>query len=450
MYKIALNALENFKNINTRPDVLFDFLKLISFYFIYKAIVQTASQNPYNFYFKGIKDIEGDIIQKMDCLGNNCERIYKMSGISKHLTKNRDFNKEFKESNNPEYYDSFMQNLQGIGFQFDRNCSLIFMHGAVEEITGYKKEEILSGKIDWINIIKPEDRFVIFEKREKLKSNPDSIVESEYRICRKDGETKWVREIIQRIPENQESSGRFKVEEFQGLIYDITKRKMSEEALEKIDRIRIREVHHRIKNNLQVISSLLSLQAEQFEDEKVIEAFKESQKRIESIALIHEELHEGEGTDSLDFADYLHKLIKDLSNSYRVDNNNINFKLELEQVNLSMSTAIPLGIVVNELISNSLKYAFPDKKEGEIWINFCKIEAFSAKYEIPEPDQDYLRRKNSRYVLRVKDNGKGIPEEIDFQNPDTLGLQLINVLVEQIGGLIHLKREHGTEFIILF
>ena len=122
-----------------------------------------------------------------------------------------------------------------------------------------------------------------------MKSNPRLVIENELRIRKKNGETKWVRKIIRGIESAPEGSGNF-----QGLAYDITERKMAEEALEKIERIRIKEVHHRIKNNLQVISSLLSLQAEKFDDREVIEAFRESQNRVASIAMIHEELHGGE------------------------------------------------------------------------------------------------------------------------------------------------------------
>ena len=417
--------------------------KLLSFYLVYKAVVDIGFEEPCSFLFKELKSREEDFRQKAISLGDEYNYICKLIGVNKYPAEHK--NKNLEGDYDRESYHSFMQHFPGIGFQLDNDFVPVSIHGPVEEMTGYRREDIISGKVDLMELIVPEDQPLIFKKRDKLKSNPKFVIENEFRIRKKNGEIKWVREITQEISSRPENSGKY-----QSLIYDITERKMTEEALLKIDRIRIKEVHHRIKNNLQVISSLLSLQAEKFEDEKVIEAFKESQKRIESIAMIHEKLHEGEGIDSLDFADYLRKLTTDLFSSYRVGNDSISLKLELEQVYLGMDTAIPLGIIVNELISNSLKHAFPDGMEGEIHINLCKMETFTSMYDISDPDRGCLKKEDFRYILTVKDNGKGIPEEIDFQNANSLGLQLINILVEQLGGCIELKRSQGTEYVIGF
>ncbi|MGA9189001.1 MAG: PocR ligand-binding domain-containing protein [Methanosarcina sp.] len=241
------------------------------------------------------------------------------------------------------------------------------------------------------------------------------------------------------------------------LIYrDITKRKEAEAALEKIQEAHIKEIHHRIKNNLQVISSLLDLQAEKFSTlevchtSEVVEAFMESQNRVASMALIHEELYKGDELKTLDFAAYLQNLTANLFGSYNLRNNDIVLKLDLEEIHLGMDTAIPLGIIVNELISNALKHAFPAGRAGEIHINLCKKESFALNYDIPGPCSSYMEKKGFHYVLTVADNGKGIPEEIEFPNTDSLGLQLVNILVEQIDGCIELKRNHGTKFTIWF
>ncbi|WP_269850423.1 sensor histidine kinase [Methanosarcina horonobensis] len=233
------------------------------------------------------------------------------------------------------------------------------------------------------------------------------------------------------------------------MMYDITDRKIAEESLEKMDKIRIKEIHHRIKNNLQVICSLLSLEADKFSDEKMLEAFRESQNRVASMALIHEELYRGDKNDALDFAAYLRKFASDLFSSYNLGNN-VSLRMDLEQAYLDMDTAIPLGIIVNELISNSLKHAFPAGSKGEICINLQRTETFAARSEMSSSDEDCREENGFQYILRVVDNGKGIPEEIDFQNADSLGLQLINILVEQIDGYVELKRDRGTEFAILF
>jgi PAS domain S-box-containing protein len=444
------------------PSIIGLFFKLLSFYLVYKAIVDIGFEEPCSLLFRELKHREEDFRQKAVFFEDEYGHICRMIG-KRYLTAYRSAKKE----DNPEYesdsYSSYMQNLQGIGFQFNKEFKLIFLHGSVEEMTGYSKQDFLSGKVDWQEITIPEDRHAISKKKEKLKLNINSIVESEYRIQRKDGEIKWVREIVQRILDESESSGKF-----QGLVYDITERKMAEEALEKIDKIRLKEVHHRIKNNLQVISSLLSLQAEKFEDKEVIEAFRESQNRVESIAMIHERLHESESTDAFEFSDYLRKLTTDLFSSYNVGNRNISLKLNLEQVYLGMNTAVPLGIIVNEIVSNSLKHAFPSGKEGEININFYRTETLATEYGISGQDKNRPRKEdckdckdcindckdsinnNFRYMLIVADNGTGIPKEVDFQNTESLGLQLVNILVEQIGGCIELKKSQGTKYIIYF
>ncbi|MCC4770447.1 hypothetical protein FXV91_09695 [Methanosarcina sp. DH2] len=232
----------------------------------------------------------------------------------------------------------------------------------------------------------------------------------------------------------------------------LTERKKVEEALAKIESARQKEIHHRIKNNLQVISSLLDLQAEKFNnrecinDSEVLEAFRQSKDRIISIALIHEELHEGKGTDTLNFSPYLQKLVENLSRTYSLGNIDISLNLDLEKnIFFDMDTAVPLGMIVNELISNSFKYAFPGRDKGII-----QIKLFSEGTRNELSNKKEHAGKGTGYTLIVSDNGIGISEKIDFENPDTLGLQLVNVLTDQLDGEIEIKRNKGTEFTIWF
>ena len=235
-----------------------------------------------------------------------------------------------------------------------------------------------------------------------------------------------------------------------GMLTDITERKKAEEALKNIEIARKQEIHHRIKNNLQVISSLLDLQAEKFnnrediKDSEVLEAFRESQDRVMSIALIHEELHEGGGDNALNFSPYLEKLVENLFQTYSLGNANISLNMDLEDnIFFDMDTAVPLGMIVNELVSNSLKYAFPGRKKGEIQIKLFKEE--KAGNELNNEEEEFTG-KGTGYTLIVSDDGVGIPEKIDLENSDTLGLQLVNILVDQLDGEIKLKRDVGTEF----
>jgi len=236
------------------------------------------------------------------------------------------------------------------------------------------------------------------------------------------------------------------------VVTDLTERKKNEEMLANIETARKKEIHHRIKNNLQVISSLLDLQAEKFnnrgciKDSEILEAFRVSQDRVISMALIHEELHEGGEIDTLNFSPYLERLVENLFHTYTLGDSCISLNLDLEEnIFFDMDTAVPLGLIVNELVSNSLKYAFAGRSKGEV-----QIKLFSQETEKELNNKERLPGRTCRYTLVVSDNGIGIPEDIDFENPDSLGLQLVGILVDQLDGEIELNRENGTEFLIKF
>jgi two-component sensor histidine kinase len=223
---------------------------------------------------------------------------------------------------------------------------------------------------------------------------------------------------------------------------DINERIKAEKSMAKAEDARKKEIHHRIKNNLQVISSLLDLQADKFNDKKVVEAFRESQNRVISMALIHEELYKEERTDTLNFSDYLKKLAENLFQTYRVSSKNIRLNLDLEEnVLFDMDIAVPLGIIVNELVSNSIKHAFMERDKGEILIKLHREESKVRKTE---------GTKSTNFVLSVSDNGIGIPKNLEIEELDSLGLQLVSSLVEQLDGELGLKRNNGTEFTIRF
>jgi two-component sensor histidine kinase len=248
-----------------------------------------------------------------------------------------------------------------------------------------------------------------------------------------------------------------------GTVQDITERKKAEKALVNLEIARKKEIHHRIKNNLQVISSLLDLQAENFSSKKfikdsdVLNAFRESQDRIMSIALIHEELHEGGGNNTLYFSPYLEKLVENLFQTYSLGNTSISLCTDLEEnIFFDMDTAVPLGIIVNELVSNSLKHAFKGRSKGEIQIKLFKEESDGeekAGNGLKNNNKGSTGKytgtgKDTKYTLIVSDDGTGIPEKINLESSDTLGLQLVNILVDQMDGEIELKRDKGTEFVI--
>ncbi|HMB46576.1 MAG TPA: PAS domain S-box protein [Candidatus Methanoperedens sp.] len=216
---------------------------------------------------------------------------------------------------------------------------------------------------------------------------------------------------------------------------DITERKVAEDKIKaslKEKETLLKEIHHRVKNNLQIVSSLLDHQSQFIKDKKVIEIFTDSQNRIASMALVHEKLYQSKDLGKIDFSDYINDLAANLFQSYIENSGKIRLNMKIENIQLDIDFAIPCGLIINELVTNSLKYAFPAGSVGEIKIVFRKtIE--------------------NMLELVISDNGVGIPPDLDFRKTGSLGLHLVTILAEnQLHGKINLNRNEGTEFKIEF
>jgi PAS domain S-box-containing protein len=212
---------------------------------------------------------------------------------------------------------------------------------------------------------------------------------------------------------------------------DITERKKSEEkimaSLEEKELL-LDEVHFRVRNNMQIISSILALQSATYDDEKVIDAFNECQNRIKSMALVHGELYRTKDFSRIDFKEYIETLTQTLLDSYKKKAQAVSLKIDAKEIFLDIDTAIDLGLVLNELVTNSLKHAFPEKREGEIQISLQNID-------------------KEKIELKVKDNGIGLPDGFNIRNTDSLGLKLVTLLAEvQLQGEVRVKQDNGTEF----
>ena len=216
------------------------------------------------------------------------------------------------------------------------------------------------------------------------------------------------------------------------IAHDITKRKEIEEKLEKTleeKNTLMKEIYHRTKNNLMVISSLLNLQSRYIKDKNTQSIFKESQNRAKSMAMIHEKLYRLGDLEHLDFAEYIVNLSNDLYNTYTLDKNLIKLDLNIDDVTLNVDISIPLALILNELLTNSLKHAFPDGK-GKILVE--------------------LKNYDENYQLSVCDNGIGFPEDLDYHDTNTLGMLIVNSLTDQIEGELNLERNNGTRFTVTF
>jgi PAS domain S-box-containing protein len=328
-----------------------------------------------------------------------------------------------------QFYDSSMFGL----FYYNMNGSVTDANDKFLEMIGYTREDLQAGLIEWDKMSPPEyrslDEYAISELKATGIGTP-----YEKEFIRKDGSRIPI--FLGAVTNDDEHN------EGVAFVLDITERKETEEALAKIEIVRKQEIHHRIKNNLQVVSSLLDLQSEMFNgrecirDSEVLEAFRNSQNRVISMALIHEELYKGGGFETLNFSSYIEELTKSLLQSYSIGNIDISLNIDLvENAFFDMDNAIPLGIIVNELVSNSFKHAFPGRDKGEIQIKLQREEGEDC---------------SSTFVLSVSDNGVGIPENLDIEDLESLGLQLVTSLVDQLDGELELKRNNGTEFTIRF
>ena len=214
---------------------------------------------------------------------------------------------------------------------------------------------------------------------------------------------------------------------------DITDRKQAEEKIKASLREKetlLKEIHHRVKNNLQVISSLLSLQSRYIEDKRFLEIFRESENRVRTMALVHKMLYQSEDLSAVGFDGFISNLVGFLLQSYRTDSSAIKVNLDVHDIQLDIAAAIPFGLILNELISNALKHAFPGEAKGEISLS--------------------MRVEGDRVVTRFQDSGIGFPETLDFRTTQSLGLQLVNILVGQLMGTIEPVVDGGTTFNITF
>jgi two-component sensor histidine kinase len=215
---------------------------------------------------------------------------------------------------------------------------------------------------------------------------------------------------------------------------EITNQKLAAEAITaslKEKEALLKEIHHRVKNNLQVISSLVSLQALSIKDSYASAAFQDIQNRIKSMAIIHEKLYLSKNFSSIVFGDYIGEIAKSLFQSYDVDPGRIVFRSDIKDITLGIETAVPCGLIINELVANSLKHAFPDGRKGEIFIAMTRDE-------------------EAGYTLSIKDNGTGTQQQIDLERAPTLGLRLVKILTQQLNGSIEIHGNGGIEFIVQF
>tara|TARA_Y100000294_G_C8542167_1_gene331649 strand:+ start:251 stop:1630 length:1380 start_codon:yes stop_codon:yes gene_type:complete len=293
------------------------------------------------------------------------------------------------------------------------------------------------------------------KKLEKSKNNLNILLEERTKDLKNKTELLMIEINDRKLAEEKLKTAYKELEGTQkaslNIMVDLYNQRKELDASLKEKEVLLREIHHRVKNNMQVMSSLLSLQAHHVKDKKDLELFKESQTRIKSMSLIHEKLYQTKNLANIDFNDYIKSLANDMFSLYNVNINKIGLKINVEDVSFTIDAVVPLGLVINELLSNSLKYAFPGERKGEIRIFMGKISDFGYENKNLKESKSEIRDQQSEIEFIFSDNGVGIPENIDYRNTKSLGLQLVTDLAEgQLGGKIELNRDKGTEFRIRF
>ena len=303
---------------------------------------------------------------------------------------------------------------------------LDFSPGA-EMIFGYWKGDVIGERLAILHL--PEDREKLTEIHRKMKKREVEF-SGEITLLRKTGEQ--FPALLTIYPLRDESGA---VGAALAVCIDITIMKRAEAQiratlLEKENLLR--EIHHRVKNNMQVVSALLVLQSKKTKDRKILEMFRDSEHRIKTMALIHENLYQSRTFGTIDLAEYLTRLIQYLFRSYEERSAGVTLDLDVREITLDIDTALPCSLIINELVSNSLKYAFPEGRGGKISIRVTRDEG-------------------PVYTMEIRDDGVGLPADLDLETTETLGLRLVHGLaVSQLGGSIETGTGEGTSFIIRF
>jgi PAS domain S-box-containing protein len=282
-------------------------------------------------------------------------------------------------------------------------------------------------KNGWMHLLPREDYDrTIADWRQCIQTG--SFWDYEYRIVDKKGK---VFIVLSRGAPHADSTG--KISSWVGIHLDITERKRYEERLENSLRekeVIIKEVHHRVKNNMQVISGFLELQSNFIEDPTAVEKLIESQRRVRTMALVHEKLYQSKSLVAINAAEYIKSLIADLMDSYSISTP-VDVSVDVDDVNITLDMAIPCGLIINELVTNSLKYAYRGRQEGKLSLTMH-------------------HREDHMYSLVIQDDGVGLPPDFEVRSAASLGMQLVGVLVRQLGGVMKTNSDKGARFTIVF
>ena len=351
-------------------------------------------------------------------------KIIGIIGVSKDISERKKAEKQIKRSE--AYYRTIFENTGTATIIIEEDTTISLVNAEFEKLYGYSKEEI-EGKKSWREFVAPDCKDRI-EKYHNLRRIDPKLAPRNYELKFIDryGNIKDIFTTVALIPGTKKSLIS---------LLDITDNKIAENKIKESlmeKEVLLREIHHRVKNNLQIISSLLNLQTRCVEGEETINVLRESQNRVKTMAMVHEKLYQSEDLKDVNFKEYIENLVSDLFYSYGVKKGAIDLQIDADDIKMDIDTAIPCGLIINELVTNSLKYAFPDSKNED-----------TVKVGLKRLQQDKLK-------LTISDNGVGLPENLDMENVETLGLKMVIILVNQLKGSLEVNRAGETEFKIIF
>ena len=325
-----------------------------------------------------------------------------------------------------EQYRVVTEAINDAVFTLDAEARFTFGNAAGERLTGYRLEELLGRS--FTDLVAPEDLPELIDRFKRALAGEAISPHVRADMIRKDGRRVPIELSMANLVLDGRIIGRV------GVARNISDRRQAEEQIRaslQEKEVLLKEVHHRVKNNLQIISSLLNLQSKYISDPKALQMFIDSQNRVKSMALIHEILFRSRDLAKIDFAEYIKNISVQIFRLYGAYSRKISLETNVKNIMLDVDTAIPCGLIVTELVTNSLKYAFGEDREGSIYIEFSSDCA-------------------STLTLIVRDNGSGFPKDIDFQHIDSLGLKLVVALAQQLSGTVELDCSSGTTFKVTF
>jgi PAS domain S-box-containing protein len=377
------------------------------------------------------------LIKSKDELGELANTFNSMMNNLSEITASRDeLNIEIDERRKAEealrLSEEFLKKSQEIAhvgsWHLDIKRNVLEWSDEQYRIFGHTPQSFGATYDTFLEAVHPDDREMVNEKYTEAINNKTPY-ECVHRILRPNGET---RTVIEKSDDIVDENG--KTTHSYGMTLDITKQKLHEDELYetiKEKELLLKEVYHRVKNNLAVIQSLLSLQVREIDDERSKGYLTEAEGRVKSMTLIHEMLQDADDITELGASKYISKLAATLFQNYKVQENQIKLNIDIQDIKLDVDTIIPLGLIINELVTNALKYAFADNENGDLSISLKKTT-------------------DNHYELVIEDSGVGMPEGFDIMDAKTLGLRIVRILTSQINGTVEVSNNTGVKYRISF